>query len=193
MELSFRALKPADVGAYLALFDQALGDFADWSGCYCGFYDTPGENWEADPSTAAQHRAAREARIRNGQASGVLAYAGQEVVGWCNAAQRSEYVNLRRYSRVPAIPNVSVGLVMCFVVLPSWRGRGVASGLLNAAEDLLRARGGAVAEAYPRAQGSSSLPWPAAYYKGPWTMYEKAGYAIESQQDGYLVVRKGLT
>src|SRR5256885_16814532 len=103
MELRFEPLGPEAAADYLNLFDNAFSDFKDWSGCYCAFYDTPGKEWEADSEVAAANRAAREARIRAGQASGVLAYAAAEAVGYCNAAARDEYVNLRRYRDVPQV------------------------------------------------------------------------------------------
>jgi hypothetical protein len=42
VKVEVRELRPELLDDYLRFFDQdAFTDFPEWSGCYCGFYDTP--------------------------------------------------------------------------------------------------------------------------------------------------------
>lgn len=143
-------LTPDRVDQYLQFFDKdAFTDFPDWSGCYCGFYDTPGDNWDSTAKAGPEHRAARSERIRSGQAHGLLALADGKVVGWCNAQARSSFRNTRRYATVIENPTEPIGSIMCFLVAPGYRGKGVGTTLLNAACEMFRREGLGVAEGYP--------------------------------------------
>src|SRR5438094_10560110 len=71
-EIEVRELTPELLQDYLRFFDQAFPDFPQWADCYCGFYDTPGNDWDA--TSGPEHRAARSALISAGNAQGLLAY-----------------------------------------------------------------------------------------------------------------------
>jgi GNAT superfamily N-acetyltransferase len=77
---------------------------------------------------------------------------------------------------------------------PAHRGTGVASGLLAAIDDYFRDFGLDVAEGYPRrrAPANPDFPWTAAYYKGSPDMYEKAGFVLHREFEGFVSVRKDL-
>ena len=50
-----------------------------WGGCWCMAFHP-----EADRTRSAEeNRAAKEARVRDGEAHAALGYDGQECVGWC--------------------------------------------------------------------------------------------------------------
>ncbi len=55
-----RELTPERLDEYLQFFDrEAFTDFPHWAGCYCGFYDTPGEEWDPTARAGPAHREAR--------------------------------------------------------------------------------------------------------------------------------------
>lgn len=192
-----RQLSPELVQDYLQFFDIAFDDFPDWAGCYCGFYDTPAteREWDASESAASEHRIARAERIQSGQATGFLAYYDGRVVGWCNAQPRAQYRNMRRFQVAVTDTTESVGSIMCFLVSQVHRNKGVGTALLNAACESFKQQGLRVAEAYPstaQLNPASKLPWDEAYYKGPLSMYLKAGFKIHMQHDRFAIVRKQL-
>ena len=96
---------------------------------------------------------------------------------WCNVG-RASFVNLRAYAEAVEPGDSQTGSVMCFVVHPEHRHRGVATALLASTDDYLRDLGMATAEGYPRAAPPTDpdFPWSAASYKGTRDMYEQAGY-----------------
>ncbi len=174
VKVEVRELTPELLDDYLRFFDKdAFTDFPDWSGCYCGFYDTPGDNWDSSAKAGPAHRAARAERIRSGRAHGLLAIVDGRVVGWCKP----------------------VGSIMCFLVAPGYRGKGVGKALLNAACDKFRRDKLQVAEGYPTTnpvKRAWETPWAEENYKGSLNMYLKAGFQVLRQLERFAIVRKQL-
>ena len=196
VKVEVRELTPELLDDYLRFFDKdAFTDFPDWSGCYCGFYDTPGDNWDSSAKAGPAHRAARAERIRSGRAHGLLAIVDGRVVGWCNAQPRSSFLNMRRYATVTDDPAEPVGSIMCFLVAPGHRGKGVGTALLNAACDKFRRDKLQVAEGYPTTNPVKRVwetPWAEENYKGSLNMYLKAGFQVHRQLERFAIVRKQL-
>ena len=122
LAIEVRELSPELLEDYLKFFDQAFSDFPHWAGCYCGFYDTLGNDWDPTVKAGPEHRAARAERIRSGRAQGLHAYFDGEPVGWCNAQPRKNFANMRSYTVAVTNPEESVGSIMCFLVSPQHRG-----------------------------------------------------------------------
>ena len=118
---------------------------------------------------AAEHL---EAQTHCGQpdaaaTTGLIAYLGDEPVGWCAVEPRAHYDGLRRVYRVPwdgraedkADP--TVWAVTCFVVRAGYRGRGISRALARAAVDHARERGARALEGYPmlRRPDGADITW----------------------------------
>lgn len=191
-----KELEPSLLEDYLRFFDsEAFTDNESWSGCYCGFFDDPclDQDWDAGVESGSPHRMARIDRIRKGLARGLLAYSNGTPVGWCNAAPRSSYVNLRRYAVAVETHSAPVGSIMCFIVSPAYRRKGVGTALLHHACGVFRRLGLTVAEGYPRmAQPSDDESWAASNYHGSLEMFRRAGFNVYKQFGKFAVVRKDL-
>ncbi len=195
VQIEVRELKPELLQDYLRFFDQAFSDFPHWAGCYCGFYDTPGYDWDPTAKAGPQHRTARSEQISMGKAQGLLAYINDEPVGWCNAQSRANFANMRHYAQVVTDPNERVGSMMCFLVAPEHRGKGVCTALLHSAADKFRRDGLHIAEGYPTTDPSKrtwEIPWAEENYKGPLNVYLKNGFKIHRQLERFAIVRKQL-
>jgi len=193
VEIEVRELKPEFLQDYLKFFDNAFSDFPQWADCYCGFYDTPGNDWDA--TSGPEHRAARSKLISASKAQGLLAYIDGNPVGWCNAQPRANLVNMRSYRVALTYPGEPVGSIMCFVVSPDYRGRGVCTALLRAACDKFRRDGLQTAEGYPTTNSQKrfgEIPWAESNYKGPLNVYLKNGFTIHKQLELFAIVRKQL-
>lgn len=180
------ALTPERLDDYLRFFDhRAFTDNPRWAGCYCYFplHDPRKTDWEA--RTSSQNRTAVSDCVRAGRSHGYLAYDGDDVVGWCSAGKWSQFPML---GDVPEGDAETTGALMCFVVAPEWRGRGVASGLLGAACDGLRGQGATVV----RARSVRSMD-AARNHFGPLPMFLAAGFEITRERDdGTVLLRKRL-
>ena len=185
--IQVRPLAENLLGDYLRFFDdKAFTDNPRWAFCYCYFpYHDP-DKIEWQKRSAAENRAAISACVRDGTAQGYLAYAGGEVVAWCNAAARRLYPMLND----PPEPDAdTTGAITCFIVAPGYRGKGVARALLAAACSGLRTRGMRAVEARPVKDASG----PAANHTGPLSLYLSAGFSIvREDDDGSVLVRKDL-
>ena len=95
---------------------------------------------------------------------------------------------MNRFKLEPA-GQQGVGSVACFVIAAPYRGHGVASKLLDAAIERLRARGLRAIEAYPSRGGDDS---PQSNYRGPLSMYVQAGFEPYRELDNHVVMRKRL-
>src|SRR5262249_13721270 len=165
-------LSPDTLADFLTFFDrEAFSDNPAWSSCYCQcFYeDHTRVNWAARTATENRDRAIQ--RCESGQMQGYLAYFDRKVVGWCNAAPRRL---LHVLDAEPILDADSIGCILCFVVLPAARGRGIARALLEAACAGLRAQDLLYAEANPRPDARTS----AEQHFGPLGMYLSAGFVV---------------
>ncbi|MGH2498832.1 MAG: GNAT family N-acetyltransferase [Candidatus Limnocylindria bacterium] len=179
---------------FLAFFDD--GAFADndwWAGCWCFFFHSPGDEWDASRRAAPAHRERKVAHILAGRSCGHLAYVAGRTVGWVNAAPRESYENPRRFASARD-GTEGVGAVMCFVVAAAHRGKGVATALLEAACEQFRRDGLRYAEGYPRI-GEARDEWETfatMNYHGPLALYERAGFEMAGEIGHYAVMRKRL-
>ncbi|MDA4119679.1 MAG: GNAT family N-acetyltransferase [Thaumarchaeota archaeon] len=207
-EIIVRQLKPERVTDYLQLFDEVYDNdpwlkFSEnpgWGGCYCTFYDDPREEdaINASPDKRGENRAARRSSIEIGKASGLLAFVDGKVVGWCNVAPRTSYVNPRYLKEVIEDPREEVGSVTCFVVSSKYRKAGVATQLLHSACDLVQQWGFPVAEGYPRDPEATSssdnyqIPLENLGFRGSLNMFLRSGFQVHRKMERFLVVRKKL-
>jgi GNAT superfamily N-acetyltransferase len=185
--VSIEALVPSLQQDFLRFFDgSAFSDNPNWSSCYCQCFYEDHSVVKWSERTAPKNRALACLRIQNQTMQGYLAYSEGTPVGWCNAAPRKL---LHALDDEPVADANDVGTILCFLVEPSLRGRGVARQLLQAACDGLRKQGLRIAEANPRATSTSA----AENHFGPLKMYLTAGFTVfREDEDGSLWVRRTL-
>lgn len=187
LAITVKALSPELKHDFLRFFDgTAFSDNPKWSSCYCQCFYEDHSVVKWSERTAPQNRAQACERIQRREMQGYLAYSDGIPVGWCNAAPRAL---LRALDSEPTDDAERVGAIMCFLVEPSLRGRGVARQLLEAACNGLRMQGLSIAEANPRT-GSVSA---AENHFGPLSMYLSAGFVVHREDDdGSVYVRRAL-
>jgi GNAT superfamily N-acetyltransferase len=116
-----------------------------------------------------------KALVAAGRVPGLLAYHHGAPVGWCSVAPREEYPRLQR-SRVTApVDDQRVWAVVCFFVVRKFRRSGVALGLLKAAVDFVRERGGDIVEGYPTEPATGRTADVFAYH-GTASLFRRAGF-----------------
>ena len=171
---------------FLHFFERvAFTDNERWQGCYCLFHYHDPANGEWRCRSAEDNRQAMVRLIGQGRAEGLLAYEGDEVVGWCNAGPRELFPVLRR------LPGSSKGtaFVPCFLVAPGRRRQGIAGHLLQAACTTLARRG------YRRVLGKPvrGMTSPAGNAFGPLDVFIEAGFSVLFEDEkGNVYVEKKL-
>ncbi|WP_020142145.1 GNAT family N-acetyltransferase [Terracoccus sp. 273MFTsu3.1] len=130
-------------------------------------------------------------------APGVLAYDGDEVVGWAALAPRSE-LPFARSAKIPHVDDVAVWSIWCIRVRAGHRGRGISLPLLEGAVDYARDRGAPAVEGYPVDNRGKKVDLTMAYV-GTRALFERAGFAkaaeTTSVSGGFprVVMRRSLS
>jgi GNAT superfamily N-acetyltransferase len=118
------------------------------------------------------------AAARSGQPTGVLAYLGEDPVGWCSIAPRESYRAVLASRVLPVAGGADVWSVTCFFLAPAVRRSGLLPPLLDAACSYAAASGADVIEAYPWPGGASYR------YMGARELYAAAGFSeVPAGQD----------
>ena len=177
------------VADYQSFFDHdAFRDFPNWQSCYCmETHRRQGDDeWAA--RTADDNRRDMSEMISRGQVTALLAYAGGKPVGWCNYGETTRLSGVMTKLGLSAPDQEGVGSVACFVIASPYRGHGVAAKLLDAAITRLRDRGLRAVEGYPHRGADSAQT----NYRGPLSMYLRAGFEPYRETERNLIVRKSL-
>jgi GNAT superfamily N-acetyltransferase len=122
-----------------------------------------------------------EELTRRDVAPGVLAYDGDEVVGWAAVAPRSE-LPFARSRKIPHVDELPVWSVWCLRVRPGHRGRGVSHQLLRGAVDYARDQGAPAVEGYPVDNQGAKVDLTMAYV-GTRAVFEAAGFDVAARTD----------
>lgn len=172
---------------YLSFFDAMIfEENEDRYKCYCYDYHFTGD---VESCTREMSRAAVSDLIDGDNLRGYLAIEDGKAVGWCNANNRMNYQRLLKDYDYVDNPNDTVCSIVCFLIHPEYRRRGIAQALLkNVIEDYSK-RDYDYFEAYPRKEALSCE----GNFKGPLELYKRFGFEIYREKGNHYVVRKQIT
>jgi GNAT superfamily N-acetyltransferase len=145
-------------------------------GCVCMVY----RNSSLDmPDRIAQMRAL----CHSEPGPGVLAYVDGEVAGWCSVAPKSTYRALVNSRTIPHVRDDGAWSVVCFVVRPGFRRRGLMHQLLEGAVEHANVMGAAVVEGYPVDPDGARIDQTSGYV-GTVPLFEAHGFTRVQQTAG---------
>jgi hypothetical protein len=167
--LSVRPLTPETWPAFAELVEANNGV---WGGCWCmGFHVKLGKD-----RTAAQNRAEKEERVREGRTRAALVFDGDRCLGWCQFGTPEELPEIksrRLYEKnLDALPDWRI---TCFFTGKGLRGRGVAHAALGGALAQIAAHGGGVVEGYPEETDDRKVSG-SFLHTGPMAAFESHGF-----------------
>jgi len=139
--------------------------------CWCLYYRLASGAYDRmrDPAGKVRELLAADT------APGMLAYLDGQVVGWCGLGPRTEMGRLMRSRTIPAIDDLPVWSLTCFVVRPGFRRRGIAHALLAGAIAYAAEQNVPALEAYPVDPAGARIDNTFAYV-GTVPMFEAAGF-----------------
>ncbi|WP_433159385.1 GNAT family N-acetyltransferase [Kribbella sp. CA-247076] len=140
--------------------------------CWCLSYRVPSKLNNELRGPARGEYVAKLVRAK--PAPGVLAYDGDEPVGWAAIAPRSE-TSFARNRKIPQIDDQPVWSLWCVRVRPGHRKQGISHALIAGAVDFAREHGAPVVEAYPLDNGKAKVDLTMAY-AGLRKNFERAGF-----------------
>lgn len=128
---------------------------------------------------------------------GVVTYRDGEPVGWCNIGPRAEITRLTSSRLIRPVDDLPVWSIVCVVVRPGHRRRGVTGPLLAGAVAYVASHGAPAVEAYP--VDPSGRMDPTMAFVGTRPMFERAGFRVVGSTDAVasamprLVMRRDLS
>ncbi len=160
------------------------------TGCWCRYWRQPASSYgrigrDQSETRVAERQRALRALTAATPPPGMLAYLDGQPAGWCGCGPRPCMDRRVRSRTIPAVDDVAVGSVVCFLVRPGSRRRGVAAApaLPRAASGIracgaiayARAEGAPALEAHPVDPGGRRIDTTFAYV-GTTPMFERAGF-----------------
>jgi GNAT superfamily N-acetyltransferase len=115
---------------------------------------------------------------------GVLAYVDGQTAGWCSVAPKATYRALVNSRTIPHVQDEGAWSVVCFVVRPEFRRRGLMHQLLEGAVRHAQAMGATVLEGYPVDPGSERVDRTSGYV-GTVPLFEAHGCSRVCQTAGH--------
>jgi GNAT superfamily N-acetyltransferase len=139
--------------------------------CWCLSYRIPSKE---NVSLHGPARGKKVAGLMKRGPIGVLAYDGDDVVGWAAVARRAE-TTFARNRLIPHVDDLDVWSVWCIRVRPGHRRKGISHALLAGAVEFARSHGAPAIEGYPVDNRGKKVDLTMAYV-GTRALFEKAGF-----------------
>ena len=153
-------------------FERLFGPRGACGGCWCMFWKLRGKAFEEN--TGEPLRQMQKSYVESGAVPGLLAFEGDEPVGWIAVEPRSTYPKLAHSRVLGPVDEEPVWSVTCFFVARQARRQGLTVELLKGAVEYVKGRGGKIVEGYPV---DAKKDMPAAFvYTGTASAFQQAGF-----------------
>jgi GNAT superfamily N-acetyltransferase len=127
--------------------ETLFGPKGAYAGCWCMFWRL--ERGDFKKMKGAGARAVLEEMTCKNLVPGVLAYAGDQPVGWCSIGPRQDYAALENSRILKRVDDQPVWSVVCFFVKANVRRQGAMLALLRGAVEYAKSQGATIVEGYP--------------------------------------------
>lgn len=195
MNIEVKKLDSNMTEAYLTFFDQrAFSDGNAEKGCYCVWHhwtDKHEQERSLMPESERPYRKRNYAKelIQNGTLNGFAAFYEGQIVGFCNADTKDHYFRMSRENHPDSWINVNendkILAIVCFIVAPDMRRKGVAKALLECACQYAQENGYDYVEGYP-SEGEFAVN----NCGGSASMYMEQGFEIMDVPGGIIARKK---
>jgi GNAT superfamily N-acetyltransferase len=117
------------------------------AGCWCMFWRLERSMFKKTKGDG--NRQILKQIVEADEQPGILAYEGEQAVGWCGIAPREKLVALENSRILKRVDESPVWSITCFFVNKGARGQGLMEGLIKAAVAHAKSCGAQIVEAYP--------------------------------------------
>ncbi len=154
-------------------FATLFGPKGACAGCWCMIWRLTRS--EFDRGKGDGNKNAMHDLVASGVSPGLLGYVNKEPVAWCAIAPRDDYPALERSRILQPVDATPVWSISCLFIRKDCRKMGLSVGMLRAAIDFVRDRGGQVVEGYPVEPKKDEMPAVFAW-TGLASAFLKAGF-----------------
>ncbi len=159
-------------------FEKLFGPRGAIGGCWCMWWRLTRSEFERQKGES--NRQTMQAIVLSNEVPGILAYAGEEPIGWCSIAPRLAFPVLARSPVLKPVDDEPVWSVVCFYIARAYRRQGVSLALLTAALGYARGQGAHIVEGYPIEPKKGGAP----------DIYAFTGMATTFRQAGFVEVAR---
>jgi GNAT superfamily N-acetyltransferase len=147
--------------------------------CWCQYWRLRSKDFGAAKVPELRERLRTQAAgAPAGDPPGLVAFDGDQAVGWVSLGPRDAYERIVRSRVIPKIDDRPVWSIVCFAVSSTTRSQGVGRALLNAAIEFAAARGVRTLEAYPVVVDAGEPIHPDSAFTGTLPMFVRAGFGV---------------
>jgi GNAT superfamily N-acetyltransferase len=154
-------------------FEKLFGPRGACGGCWCMYWRL--SRTQYDEQHGELNRRNIKALVDTGNIPGILAYSGDQPVGWCSIAPREEFPTLGRSHILKPVDDQPVWSVVCFFVSRGQRRKGLTVELLKAAVQYAGSKGARIIEGYPVEPKDGKAP-DVFVYTGLLSAFKQTGF-----------------
>ena len=170
--------------------ERLFGANGAYSGCWCMFWRQIGPDWHGCDGPGRK-KAFKAICSKGERPPGVIAYRGDQPVGWVAIAPRADYERLAKARVLVPLDDKPVWSITCFFIHRSARRQGLMEKLIGAAVAFAGDHGATIVEAYPRPVTSKQAS--ATLYVGTVSVFERAGFKVMARpSEKRAVMRKSI-
>lgn len=136
--------------------EQLFGPRGACAGCWDMWWRIKRSTFDAQKGDG--NREAFRQIVMSGEITGLLAYDGDQPVGWVAVEPREAYPVILRSPTLKPIDDQPVWSITCFFVTKSYRRSGMTVDLIRAAVEYAAGQGARILEAYPIEPRSENAP-----------------------------------
>jgi GNAT superfamily N-acetyltransferase len=167
-----------------------FGEHREVADCWCMFFRGSRKEWEENKG--AGNRSRLQEIVDKKNPVGLIAYSGNNPVGWCAVAPRIDYDALERSKFYKAIDNKIAWSITCFFTIKTHRKMGVTRFLITEAIKYARKSGAEVLEAYPSVPVEAVIP-DVNGFRGFFKVFLDLGFTVASRlQENKPILRYDL-
>jgi GNAT superfamily N-acetyltransferase len=170
--------------------ERLFGPNGAYSGCWCMFWRQTGPEFH-DSTGADRKKSFKAVCTKSETPPGVIAYRGDQPVGWVAIAPRADYKRFDNARVLVPIDDQPVWSITCFFIHRSARRQGLMEQLIAAAVAFAKDQGATIVEGYPRP--SAGKVASTTLYVGTTNCFARAGFKVVARpSDKRAIVRKAL-
>jgi hypothetical protein len=154
-------------------FEKLFGANGACAGCWCTYWILKRSEYDKLRKTGGTKKIFKKI-VNNGNPTGILAYDGNNAVGWIAIQPRENYPVLQNSRILKPIDEKPVWSIVCFYIQNKYRKMGLTVSLIKEAVKFAESEGAEIVEGYP--VEPRKLTAPVFIYTGIASSFIKAGF-----------------
>lgn len=159
-------------------FENLFGEKGACGGCWCMYWRL--KRSEFEKNKGVRNYSLMKNYVKDGFIPGLIAFDGNDPVGWCSIGKRTDFSTLSRSRILKKIDDQPVWSIVCFFVKKEFRYKGVSTILIEACKDFVIKQGGSIIEAYPIEPKKDKMP----------DVFAWTGFASSFRKAGFIEVKR---